>query len=71
MISLVVRPESIDRETHKVLSWCLQLRRGGMPETEYHTLLHDLHEWEARELTEAGSIYWLFGDPRRTGDERQ
>lgn len=60
---LVIRPEQITNG--KILSYCLQIRRAGMPETEYITLVRNLNEADAREIISAGSAFWLFGDPRK------
>lgn len=66
MSNLVVRP--YDPATRPAPSpdgrrrWCLQLRRAGMPETEYITLAIGDEAW-ARELVEAGAPTWLFGPP--------
>lgn len=61
MSDLVVRPYDLRPNQPK---WCLQLRRTGMPETEYITLATGDDDW-AREIIDAGAPFWLFGEPRR------
>lgn len=56
MSDLVLRPYDKAR-------WCLQLRRAGLPETEYITLSIGDETW-AREIVGAGAPFWLFGEPR-------
>lgn len=59
MADLIIRPTGRGADD----PWVLQLRRAGMPQTEYHTLAR-IDEATAREIVEAGAAFWLFGDPR-------
>jgi hypothetical protein len=62
---LILRPSGLEEKHNK--PWSLQLRYGGMPETQYVTLAR-VSDDTAQEIMKAGAPSWLFGEPN--WDER-
>lgn len=58
MADLIIRPSGLPAKP-----WSLQLRWHGPAETTYETLWRGSEE-AAREIIDAGTAFWLFGEPK-------